>query len=239
MTARDVVKRIYRGATRPIGSIQQVRDTPGRFVLTYDDGPDPRHTPAILEVLREFDATATFFVLMSKVDRNPELLREVAAAGHEIALHGIDHQRLTSFTAPEVTARTAEGKARLEDTLGSAIQWMRPPYGAQQFSTWRAIRKANVAPVMWSGTLWDWKDMPHDQRVAKAVSTAAPGVLLLAHDSFPDAGDGVIAAAEPHVERARLTHDVLAAYADVGLTACSLREALTEGDAQRWAWFAK
>ena len=239
MTARNLAKTAYRKATGPIGSIQRVSATPGQFVLTYDDGPDPRYTPGILEVLDEFDATATFFVLMSKVRRNPELLREVKAAGHEIGLHGIDHQRLTKFNAREVTERTAAGKADLEDVLGSDVTWMRPPYGAQKFSTWRALRKADVTPVMWSGTFWDWKDMAHEARVAKAVSTASPGVLLLAHDSFPDAEDGVVAAVEPQVERSRLAHDVLAAYADKGLTARSLGDALTSAKSERWAWCSK
>ncbi len=238
MTFRDVARAAHRRATEPIGSIQRVADIEGQFVLTYDDGPDPRYTPGILEALRDFNATATFFVLLSKVDRNPNLLREVKAAGHEIALHGIDHQRLTNFTNAEVTQRTAAGKARLEDTLGSRIEWMRPPYGAQRFSTWRALRKANVTPVMWSGTFWDWKDIAHEARVKKALSGASPGVLLLAHDSFPDAADGVIGAVEPQVERPRLTRDVLSAYADRGLQARSLGDSLKVGTKEQWAWFS-
>ena len=239
MTARDLARTAYRIGTRPVGSIQRLSPTPGQFVLTYDDGPDPRHTPGILAVLDELGATATFFVLMSKVRRNPQLLREVHAAGHEIALHGLDHQRLTTFTSKEVQQRTVAGKSELEDALGSAVTWMRPPYGAQQFSTWRAIRKAGVEPVLWSGTFWDWKDMAHEQRVEKALSSARPGALLLAHDSFPDATDGVPAAVEPQVERARLAHDVLSRYADRGLQARSLRDALSAGKSEKWAWFSK
>ena len=83
MTFRDVARAAHRRATEPIGSVQRVADVEGQFVLTYDDGPDPRYTPGILEALRDFNATATFFVLLSKVDRNPNLLREVKAAGHE------------------------------------------------------------------------------------------------------------------------------------------------------------
>lgn len=239
MTARDFAKATYRRVTRPVGSIQRVTATPGQFVLTYDDGPDPRYTPGILEVLDSFEATATFFVLLSKVRRDPSLLREVQSAGHEIALHGVDHQRLTNFTAHEVTQRTAAAKAELEDTIGSEVTWMRPPYGAQQFSTWRALRKANVSPVMWSGTFWDWKDMAHDKRVTKALSVASPGVLLLAHDSFPDAADGVVGALEPQVERAQLAKDVLSAYSDKGLRARSLGDALIGAESERWAWFSK
>lgn len=232
MTARDLARQLYRRTTGPIGSIQRIKDVPGHFVLSYDDGPDPRYTPGILDVLDKFDATATFFVLLSKVRQNPQLLKEVQAAGHEIALHGVDHQRLTLFTGREVTRRTAAGKSDLEDLIGTEVRWVRPPYGAQTWSTWRALRRANVTPVMWSGTFWDWKEMPHSERVAKALSTAAPGVILLAHDSFPGPNDGVAAAIEPQVERARLASDVLTAYADQGLRALSLTHGLKVGNEQ-------
>lgn len=239
MTARTIAQNAYRHLTSPVGSIQRVSPTPGQFVLTYDDGPDPRHTPGVLEVLDSFDATATFFVLLSKVRRSPELLREVAAAGHEIGLHGVDHQRLTNFTGAQVTERTRSGKAELEDILGTAVTWMRPPYGAQTLSTWRALRKAKVRPVLWSGTFWDWKDIPHDRRVAKAVSAASPGALLLAHDSFPDERDGVVGAVEPQVEHSRLARDVLQAYNDRGLRAKSLGDALKSAKERRWASFSE
>lgn len=239
MTAKDLARNAYRKITAPLGSLQRIGDTPGEFVLSYDDGPDPRYTPEILEVLDRFNASATFFVLLSKVRENPGLLHEVVAAGHEIGLHGLDHQRLTLFTPREVTSRTAAGKAELEDQLGSAVRWMRPPYGAQTFGTWRAIRRAGLEPVMWSGTFWDWKDMPHEKRVAKAVSAASPGVIVLAHDSFPGPNDGVIAAVEPQVERGRLAHDVLSAYADRGLSARSVSAALSGGQERKWAWFSR
>lgn len=239
MTARAVARNVYRRLTSTVGSIQQIDGTPGQFVLSYDDGPDPRHTPGILEVLAEFNATATFFVLLSKVRQNPGLLREVQAAGHEIALHGVDHQRLTLFTGREVTRRTAAGRAELEDLTGTTIRWIRPPYGAQTLSTWRALRRADVTPVMWSGTFWDWKELPHERRVAKAVSSAAPGIILLAHDSFPGVADGVVGGVEPQVERAKLARDVLSTYSDRGLRAASLNDVLRVGSGEKWAWFSR
>lgn len=222
-----------------VGSIQQV-DTPAdEFVLTYDDGPDPRHTTSILNVLSDHGATATFFVLLTKVRRAPALLAEVAAAGHEIALHGIDHQRLTSMRPREVWARTKAGRAELEDQLGKEVRWMRPPYGAQTLATWAAIRRTGLTPVVWSGTLWDWKDVPHQQRIDKAMSSARPGVILLGHDSFPGPSDGAQLRAEPRVDRARLAGDVLSAYAGAGLRGRSLSGALGNGEAEKWAWFSR
>ena len=69
MTAKDLARNAYRKITAPVGSLQRIGGTPGEFVLSYDDGPDPRYTPEILEVLDRFNASATFFVLLSKVRR--------------------------------------------------------------------------------------------------------------------------------------------------------------------------
>ncbi len=192
---RSIARPVYRLLSGPVGSVQQVDTDSSDFVLTYDDGPDPRYTPDLLDVLADHQATATFFVLMSKVNAAPNLLREVAAAGHEIGLHGIDHQRLTNFSNRDVLQRTRAGKEQLEDVLGDSVAWIRPPYGAQTFGTYRAVRKAGLSPVMWGPTMWDWKDVPHQIRVQKAVSGATQGAILLGHDSFPGPADGVDAKA--------------------------------------------
>src|SRR3954466_12802394 len=97
-------------------------------VLTYDDGPQAGDTEGILEALAERQATATFFVLMSRVRRHPGLFQDVVAAGHEIGLHGVDHRRLTTVPVDELDKRTADAKDELQDRLGRAVTWFRPPY---------------------------------------------------------------------------------------------------------------
>jgi peptidoglycan/xylan/chitin deacetylase (PgdA/CDA1 family) len=100
-------------------------------VLTYDDGPEPGGTDAVLKVLAGHGVTATFFVLLSRTRRYPGLLSEVLAAGHEIGLHGVDHQRLTTLDPAHVAQRTADARHELEDTIGREVRWFRPPYGGQ------------------------------------------------------------------------------------------------------------
>ena len=126
----------WRRKSRPVGSLRAVRTNHPHVVLTYDDGPDPDGTPRILTALDRHDATATFFVLVPRARRHRELLGEIAAAGHEIALHGIDHRRLTQFPPAEVHRRTADGRRELEDLIGTTVRWFRPPYGIQRPRTW-------------------------------------------------------------------------------------------------------
>src|SRR3954470_4494389 len=88
-------------------------------IVTYDDGPKPGDTDAILRELDERRATATFFVLLTRVRRSPRHIAEMLAAGHEVALHGADHRRLTSDVEPDkLHAHVKDARAELEDLAG-------------------------------------------------------------------------------------------------------------------------
>lgn len=257
VTAR--AKRALRRAAAPVGSVVAVRTSEPEVVLTFDDGPDPVGTPAVLDALAAHGATATFFVLLTRVRRHPGLLERVVAEGHEIALHGPDHRRLTSLPAREVHTRTAAAARELAALTGTWPRWFRPPYGAQTPATWLAVRRAGLVPVLWGPTTWDWRDVGQDERVRKAQDGARPGAVLLAHDAFAGPGDGAAegvgsgagsgpagraepgggAGPAPDVDRADLVDRVLAAYADRGWRGRSLGAALRHGRLVRAAHFAR
>jgi peptidoglycan/xylan/chitin deacetylase (PgdA/CDA1 family) len=233
--------RALEGAVRryaPVGR-SVAATTSGALVLTLDDGPDPVETPKVLATLEAHGATATFFVLLTRVRRHPELLEAVVAAGHEVALHGLDHRALTTFGAREAAARTRRGKAELEGAAGTPVRWFRPPYGAQTPVSWVAARSAGLVPVLWNGTTWDWKDVPDDERWAKAVESVGPGGILLAHDGIAGAADGVPAAHVPLVERARLLAQVLDVAGERGLVTRSLGAALEQARPVRTLSFTR
>jgi peptidoglycan/xylan/chitin deacetylase (PgdA/CDA1 family) len=208
-------------------------------VLTYDDGPEPNGTERVLAALASHGARATFFVLVSRARRYPGLLADVVAAGHEIALHGVDHRRLTSFSATQVRLRCADGRAELEDVTAQRVRWMRPPYGAQTLSTSLAIRRAGLTPVLWGPSSWDWKPVTQQARLARVRESARSGSILLCHDGFADARDGVDDGPAPALDRGELTARILDIYASLGLLARSLGEAITDGSAIREAHFRR
>jgi chitooligosaccharide deacetylase len=237
------LKHVARRAGAPIGSVEAVRTAAPEIVLTFDDGPDPVGTPAVLEALAAHGATATFFVLMTRVRRFPELLARVRDEGHEIALHGVDHQRLTGFSHAEVLARTAAAKAELEGLAGPRVRWFRPPYGAQTAGAWLAVRRTGLVPVLWGPTTWDWRDLPQDERVDKARQGARRGAVVLAHDAFAGAADGASdhghGLVAPDVDRFDLLDRVLTAYEGEGLRGRSLGDALARGRVVRAARFRR
>lgn len=201
----------------------------GVVVLTFDDGPDPDQTPRILDHLAAHDATATFFVLLTRVRRHPELLRAIVEAGHEVALHGPDHRALSAYTHREALSRTRDARRELESLSGTVVRWYRPPYGSQTPSSWLAVRRAGLFPVLWSGTTWDWKDVTQDQRRAKSLEAGRSGAILLAHDGIAGVDDGVEDSPGALADRAGLVGWLLEEYAARGLRAVSLAEALRTG----------
>ncbi|MDQ2826661.1 MAG: polysaccharide deacetylase family protein, partial [Actinomycetota bacterium] len=102
---------------------------PGHVALTFDDGPDPGSTPRFLEALDRLGWRATFFMLGSMVDRAPALAAEVAAAGHEIAVHGYEHRSELLQRPRAVIDDLALAVDSVASATGRWPVWFRPPYG--------------------------------------------------------------------------------------------------------------
>lgn len=217
-------------------SIVGVETPAPEIVLTFDDGPTPGTTDRILEVLRDQGSTATFFVLANRATRNRSLLAEIVAAGHEIAVHGPDHRRLTLFTRREVKDRTLAARHTIEDLAGVSTHWFRAPYGAQGIRAWAGIRRTGLEPVMWGPTFNDWHEVEPEQRLQLALAGTRPGSILLGHDGFAGPCDGVDDGPEPVIDRAALLTDFLASTRDRGLRGVSLAQALRNGRPVKATW---
>ncbi|WP_307807052.1 polysaccharide deacetylase family protein [Naasia sp. SYSU D00057] len=232
-------RRFLRTHGGPLGSVVAVRTEAPEFVLTYDDGPEPGGTDAILPVLEARGARATFFVLLTRVRRYPSLLKDVLEAGHEIALHGVDHRSISRMPYRKVLQRTADGKAELEDAIGRPVRWLRPPYGHQSLTSFRAVRAAGLEPVLWGPTALDSRDATTEERLTRVRSGAGRGAIVLSHDAYAEAEDGGRGGGRPHLDRGELASLVLDAYEQLGLRATTLSDALASGTPTRGLWFRR
>jgi peptidoglycan/xylan/chitin deacetylase (PgdA/CDA1 family) len=223
-------------ATSDGSSVVALRRPSTSTVLTYDDGPTPGITDRLLPVLADAGATATFFVLLTRVRASLGLLREVQAAGHELALHGPDHQRLTALPGEVHAARFREARAELEDLAGVPVRWSRPPYGAQDLPSWRGARQAGLTPVFWTVTCHDWETRPPEEYLAELRATDPSGSIILLHDGYADARDGVDDGPPPRLDRVALTSGVLARVADAGATPTSIGRALDSDEPVYRPW---
>lgn len=234
-TARGWVRRATDRATAPLGSLKGCRTDTPVVALTYDDGPDPVGTPAVLAALAHAGVTATFFQLVERAERHPELVRQVLAAGHEIGLHGIDHGRLTGLPAAEVARRLREGRQRLAAVTGQPARWFRPTYGAQSVRGYLVTRRAGMLPVVWGPTVADWVDGGPTEVARRAIGAVAPGAVVLLHDGFElPPGDPTPA---PTFDRGEVTAALLELLAERGYTATSVSGLLDHGRPWRTAWY--
>ncbi|WP_103062118.1 polysaccharide deacetylase family protein [Actinomyces qiguomingii] len=239
MTVKSLLRRPADALAAPVlGSVMSVRTAARQVVLTFDDGPLPGSTEALASVLAEHEAQATFFMLLTRARRSPALVRELVRAGNEVALHGLDHRRVTTLPRHELGPWLRDARAELEDISQVPVRWFRPPHGAQSPRTRLAASAAGLTTVLWSGTTWDWKDVTHKERVVRALRDAVPGAILLAHDGAADASDLATEAAVGGVDKVALLTEVLAGLAERELRAVALGPALTRGRAVRRLSFA-
>jgi peptidoglycan-N-acetylglucosamine deacetylase len=168
---------------RSLGTVLSEADLDG-VALTFDDGPHPQGTPAMLETLREAGAQATFFLAGEQVERRPALVAEIVAAGHRVELHCHRHRNQLRLAPRSLLADAERGRAAIEEAGGQAIADYRPPYGIFSAAGLRAVRARGWRPVLWSQWGRDWTRRATPASIArKATVTVGAGDILLLHDA--------------------------------------------------------
>ncbi len=153
-------------------------------VLTFDDGPHPDGTPAVLEALAGAGARAIFFLVGEQVERRPAVAASIAAAGHEVAVHGYRHRVQLRLGAAQVAADISRAVAVVADATGVAPRWHRPPLGLYSAAGLRAARAAGLSPLLWSRWGKDWRKFTTPERIAaRAVREIGAGDVILLHDA--------------------------------------------------------
>jgi peptidoglycan/xylan/chitin deacetylase (PgdA/CDA1 family) len=157
---------------------------PDHVALTFDDGPDPRSTPAFLELLHARGVRATFFLLGEMLSKAPDLGAELVAAGHEVAVHGWQHRCLL-VRGPR---GTYDDLARARDLIGTVTgrqpRWFRPPYGVLTTSALRAAQRLGLTPVLWTAWGRDWEARATPESILATVTgPLRGGGTVLLHDS--------------------------------------------------------
>ncbi|RCV47902.1 polysaccharide deacetylase family protein [Marinitenerispora sediminis] len=156
------------------------------LALTVDDGPDPRWTPMLLDVLAAHRVPATFFVVGARVTRHPELVRRVADAGHAIGNHTMTHpQPFAALPRSEIRREISGTQEAVRAAAGRAPTLFRAPAGGWSWTVLTTAREHGLTPVDWSIDPKDWRE-PGVRHVTRVLTSARPGDVMLCHDGGGD-----------------------------------------------------
>jgi peptidoglycan/xylan/chitin deacetylase (PgdA/CDA1 family) len=153
-----------------------------QLALTYDDGPNDPYTLELLETLSRHKVRATFFVIGQHVRRRPDIVREMANAGHVIGNHTFTHPMLTFQAKAEIRSQLSNCRAALEEAIGAHSNLFRPPFGGRRPAVLRVARELGLEPIMWSVTGYDWNAPPAVMIESKVRSQIRGGDVILLHD---------------------------------------------------------
>jgi peptidoglycan/xylan/chitin deacetylase (PgdA/CDA1 family) len=161
------------------------------MVLTFDDGPDPRYTPHILDTLAEHDVRAMFFVCGEQADWNRDLLARMADEGHVVGNHTWSHPLLTRLSRRQIHSELQRTSKVIEDAYGERPLWFRAPYGAWSRSVFQIEAELGMEPMAWTVDTEDWTTPGTRVIVDHVEAGAAPGVVVLSHDAGGDRSQSV------------------------------------------------
>jgi peptidoglycan-N-acetylglucosamine deacetylase len=167
----------------PLGIEDRTRSGSG-YALTFDDGPHPQGTPAVLEILGRERVRATFFLVGEQVLRSPRLAAEIRDAGHDVALHCHRHRNLLRLTPWQVREDIARAQDAIAVHTGVQPRLYRPPYGVLNASALRLAQTRGWRTLLWSQWGRDWEARATPATIAALVTAGAgDGSVLLLHDA--------------------------------------------------------
>lgn len=155
------------------------------LALTFDDGPHPEYTPAILNLLEKYNAKATFFCIGKMIEANKELTKMIKDKGHTLGNHSHSHSYFFSmFRKKRVEWELIDTNNLISETTGTECTYFRPPYGVTNPPIASAVKSLSLKVIGWNIRSFDTTAAP-DKVIKKVVSQIKPGSIILLHDNRP------------------------------------------------------
>ncbi|HZC34979.1 MAG TPA: polysaccharide deacetylase family protein [Chthoniobacterales bacterium] len=153
------------------------------IAMTFDDGPSPETTPRLLDILKQRNIKATFFMIGQNVERNPEIVKRILAEGHEIGNHSWTHPPLAKLSDDRVTEEITKTQNAIKTASGYTPELLRPPYGSitSRQKEWIESR-FGLNVILWSVDPFDWKRPGASVIEQRILAGAKPGAIILSHD---------------------------------------------------------
>lgn len=171
-----------------LGLLREGRRARREVALTFDDGPDPQTTPAVLDALQAAGMHATFFVLAARAEAHPELVRRMVDEGHEVQAHALRHIHAWFRSPWGALLDPGHAARRIAALSGRPVTLHRPPHGAYTLATVLGQRRAGLRGAHWSLEGGDWRAGATPQGVQDTLlRRLVPGAVVVLHDAGPGA----------------------------------------------------
>ena len=156
------------------------------IALTVDDGPDPRFTPKILDILKENNVHATFFVVGSQLEKYPDIGKRLVEEGNEVGNHTYSHQVLPSEDANQVVNEIVKGAEVIQKVLDTKTKYFRAPKGLFNNDVLKVANEQGEMVIMWSITLEHHASITPQDMAMRIIDKITPGCIILMHDGRLD-----------------------------------------------------
>ncbi len=152
-----------------------------KICLTFDDSPDKKNTPKVLDILKEHEIKATFFVLGKRVPRYSDLVRRMADEGHYIGIHTQNHYDLTLLSNEEIRSEIMISSQNIKKAIGKVPTFFRPPYGALDDRVIQVLRDMGMKIILWSVNTCDWLERKPENIIHNVTRHTNNGDIILLH----------------------------------------------------------
>jgi len=173
-----------------LGSVWRGPRAGRKVALTFDDGPDPEHTPRVLDILAAHGARATFFLIGERVGRSSALVRRIADAGHDLGNHTWSHRSLWLSGPRETSRQVTQGHEAITQAAGAPPRYFRPPWGMTNLALFPVLRRLGTPCVFWTLQTEGRRPAGPALQVERARRRVRAGAIVDLHDADGVAGAG-------------------------------------------------
>ena len=154
-----------------------------KIALTFDDGPDPVYTPQVLDLLKEYNAPSTFFLLGERVNKYPNITKRIIKEGHTIGNHSWSHPDLTTLNDQQLSTEILSTERVIEETINKETSLMRPPYGFISHNLIAKLKRMDYKIIHWSLDSLDWKAKEKEDVLTRTIPYLNQGAIILFHSA--------------------------------------------------------
>ena len=171
--------------------VYSVETSEKQVAISFDSAWGAEKTEGILDLLKEYNVTATFFLVGFWVDEYPEKVKAIDEAGIEIGCHSNTHPDMIKLSAEEMKEELSTCISKIKNVTGKEVKYFRPPFGSYNNTLISVCEEMNILPIQWDVDTLDWKGLSGIQMAKRVTDNVKDGSIILMHNNSDNILDGL------------------------------------------------